>query len=123
LGERHVPQCFHWPSTIDPWPAKLRDVEPFALSLTGSIALDAAALTDQLGITAPGISAAIVSMYLSSPVRIDSPVLSGMLRVVPIERTGFDTPLPTVQLPGGDSERCFSSAGRTQILVGKIVQR
>ena len=111
------------PSTIDPWPAGLSDVEPFSLDLSASIALDSAALSAQLGLS-KDIDAAIVSLYLSSPVAIDSPELSGQLRVVPIDRSGFATPLPLVTLPGGDSERCFSaSTGATPVMQGTIALR
>jgi len=103
------------------WPAALADVEPFGLGLAGSIALDAGALKDQLGYEQPNVSAAIVSVYLSSPSTNDSPLLMGGLRVVPIDRTGFDSPLPTVQLPGGDSEGCFSSArSRGPVMRGEL---
>jgi hypothetical protein len=108
-------------SRIDPWPAALSAVDPFGLDLAGSIALDAEALKDQLGYEQPNVSAAIVSVYLSSPSSNDSPLLMGGLRVAPIDRTGFDSSLPTVQLPGGDSEGCFSSArGRGAVLRGEL---
>jgi hypothetical protein len=99
------------PVSIDPWPDHLRNIEPFSLDLTASVALDAAALAAGFGFSQPGVSAAIVSLYLSSPVGINSPVLGGGLRVVAIDRKGFADPLPTVTLPGGDSEGCFSATG------------
>jgi hypothetical protein len=112
------------PSTIDPWPASLVDVTPFTLDLNGAVALDAKALKEQLGISEPSVSTAIVSFYMSSPVTIDSPVLGGRLRAVAIDRTGFDTALPEVTLPGGDSEQCFSAGGKTELLLaGTLVQR
>ena len=104
------------PQSIDPWPAHLRDVEPFSLNLMGSIALDAHALEAQLGFTDSSVRAAIVSVWLSSPSGVRDPALSGALRIVPIDRTGFAEPLPTVELPGGDSEHCFSSTYRTRVL-------
>jgi hypothetical protein len=112
------------PVSVDPWPAHLRDVEPFYLDLSGSIALDRAALADQLSVSAPNVSAGIVNFSLSSPSGVDSAVLEGELRVAPIDRTGFATALPIGQLPGGDSERCFSSGGTgAPVLRGKIAQR
>jgi hypothetical protein len=111
------------PSVIDPWPAHLADVEPFYLSLNGSVALPATALP-QVGIERSDVAAAIVDLYIASPVAVDSPVLSGMLRVFAIDRTGFEQPLPTVELPGGDSAHCFSARGGTApILQAEIEQR
>lgn len=96
----------------------------FTLDLNGAIALDANALKEQLGISKPSVSVAIVSFYLSSPVTNDSPVLGGRLRAIAIDRTGFDTALPEVTLPGGDSEQCFSADGKTDLLLaGTLAQR
>lgn len=108
------------PSTVDPWPENLADVEPFSLSLMGAIAMDRDAIRDQLGIDQKYVSAAIVSFYVGSPVTVESPVLTGRIRVTPIDRTGFATPLPTVELPGGDSERCFSNGAVAPILRGEL---
>lgn len=104
------------PFGVAPWPEHLADYEPFTLNLNASIALNAADLSAKLKYEAPGVSAAIVNFWVSSPVGPFSSLLDGGLRVTPIGREGFDTPLPEVQLPGGDSERCFSSGAKGPVL-------
>jgi hypothetical protein len=98
-------------STVEPWPSALRDVEPFHLDLAATVALTADDLRKAFGSLESAPSAAIVSLYLSTPSSVSSPLLGGGLRVVAIDRAGFATPLPLVELPGGDSERCFDASG------------
>lgn len=87
----------------------------FHLEVSAAFALDADGLLEHLDYAEAAVSAAIVSLYVSTDLGTsDVPVpLQGEIRAIAIDRTGFDTPLPAGELPGVgglDNERCFDSA-------------
>ena len=92
------------------------------MSVSGAAAVDADGLHEGLGYMADDVSAAIVSLYLETPTGLDSPLLGGELRAVPIDRTGFATPLPATSPELGGDARCYSAGGvpRTPILRGEL---